>query len=256
MEPTQHSGKFVAVAGGTRNIGLEVARSVLERGGMASVCGRNPEQAEVARKALAGLGSYQVTVADASDPDAVDRWARSWEEFGRPVDALVYSAVQRVHHRVEDFTPELWRTSMETNLSGAFYCTRAFVKQRELPTAGSIIFLGGRSAHKGVAHRSSISAAKMAMVGLARGLAVELADRRIRVNVVVPGRLATEQGDWTSIGDPAMIEGHYASSPPPEAAPLGTGYPSDIADAVEFLISEKARFITGQVLHVNGGTYF
>lgn len=256
MEVTRDAGLLVAIAGGTRNIGLEIARSILAEGGAVSVCGRNPEQAEVARQSLEGLGDFEVCIVDASDPVAVARWAGGWAKFGRPVDALVYAAVQRVHHRVEDFTPELWRASIETSLSGAFYCTQAFLRQGVLPSAGSIILIGGRSAHKGVAYRSSISAAKMAMVGLARGLAIELSDRNIRVNLVVPGRLETEQGEWTSLGDTAMIDHHYAMSPRPDAAPLGSGYPSDIADAVYFLISEKARFITGQVLHVNGGTYF
>lgn len=256
MDASRDARPLVAIAGGTRNIGLEIARSVLTRGGAVSLCGRDPAQAEVARRSLEGLGDFEVCVLDASDPDAVARWASGWAHFRCPVDAIVYAAVQRVHHRVEDFTPELWRSSIETSLSGAFYCTQAFLRQRVLPDAGSIIFIGGRSAHKGVPYRSSISAAKTAMVGLARGLAVELADRNIRVNVVVPGRLATEQGEWTSIGDPEMIDHYYAMSPKPEAAPLGTGYPSDIADAVHFLISEQARFITGQVLHVNGGTYF
>jgi 3-oxoacyl-[acyl-carrier protein] reductase len=255
MEQLGQSGPVVAIAGGTRNIGLEIARAILAAGGAVSVCGRDPAQVEVARESLGRPDAAIVTVADCADPDSVAAWASTWESFGRPVDALVYAAGQRVHHRVEDYTPELWRASIEASLSGAFYCTQAFLRQAELPKAGAIVFIGGRSAHKGIPFRSSVVASKLGMVGLARGLALELADRNIRVNVVTPGRIHTDRGAWTSLGDPTLIEHHYKSDVQPDDAPLGPGYPSDIADAVEFLIGPKSRFITGQVLHVNGGTY-
>lgn len=255
MGDSTQAGPLVAIAGGTRNIGLEVARAVLKAGGSVAVCGRDPDQVDVARESLGHSDAVTVSVADVADPEAVAAWAEQWRTFGRPVDALVYAAGQRVHLRIEDYTPELWRASLEASLSGAFYCTQAFLRQPQLPANGSIVLLGGRSAHKGVAFRSSVVASKLGLVGLARGFALELADRRIRVNVVAPGRIHTERGEWTSLGDPSLIAHHYASDVQPDDAPLGPGYPSDIADAVEFLIGPKSRYITGQVLHVNGGTY-
>lgn len=250
------SGHVVAIAGGTRNIGLEIARSVLRSGGRVAICGRDPAQVRSAANQLGDPASVVANVADMADPSAVASWAASWEQFGTPVTALVYAAGQRVHHRVEDFTPDLWHSSLDASLSGAFFCVQAFLRQPQLPEAESIVFIGARSAHRGVPYRSSVVAAKLGLVGLTRGLALELADRSIRVNMVSPGRIHTDRGEWTSLGAPELVAQHYASDVQPDDAPLGAGYPSDIADAVQFLMSREARFITGQELHVNGGTHF
>lgn len=249
------TGSVVAIAGGTRNIGLEIARSVLASGGKVAVCGSSESQAEIARKELGSPDRCVVSVVDVGDPAAVAAWGEDWKQLGQPVEALVFAAVQRVHETVEGFTAELWQSSIAVSLSGAFYCVQAFMRQAPAPPSGSIVLVGGRSAHRGAAHRSSVVAAKAGLVGLARGLALELADRRIRTNVVVPGRIQTERGAWTSLGDAKMIADHYASDIQPQDAPLGPGFPEDVVRVVQFLMGEDSRYVTGQVLHVNGGTH-
>lgn len=246
---------FVAIAGGTRNIGLQVAKEVLASGGAVAVCGSSAAQAERAREELGHTDRCLVSVVDVGDPDAVADWAAQWPRFGRPVDGLVFAAVQRVHERIEDHTPEVWRRAIDISLSGAFYCVQEMLRQPSAPPQGSIVFIGGRSAHHGAPFRSSVVATKAGLVGLARGMALELADRRLRVNVVVPGRIETERGAWTSLGNETLIQEHYASDVQPEDAPLGPGYPEDIADVVGFLLGPRSRYVTGQVIHVNGGTH-
>jgi len=246
---------FVAIAGGTRNIGLHVAKEVLASGGSVAVCGSSVAQADRARDELGHPDRCMVSVVDVGDPDAIAGWATEWSRFGRPIDGLVFAAVQRVHERVEDHTPEVWRRAVEISLSGAFYCVQAMLRQEVLPAQGSIVFIGGRSAHHGAPFRSSVVATKAGLVGLARGLALELADRRLRVNVVVPGRIETHRGEWTSLGNQELIQEHYATDVQPEDAPLGPGYPDDIANVVSFLLGPASRYVTGQVIHVNGGTH-
>lgn len=248
--------QVVAIAGGTRNIGLSVARTVLDHGGQVAICGRRGDGVDSALEALAGGDRVSASTVDVSDPADVNRWAADLQRNHPPLTGFVFAAVQRVHERIEDFGPDLWRQAIETSLSGAFYCTRALLPGLAQEEGGSVIFIGGRSAHAGAPNRSSVVASKAGLVGLARGLSLELADRRVRVNVVVPGRIKTERGEWTSDGNPDLIAEHYANGTQPDEAPLGPGYPEDIADVVEYLLSNRSRYITGQTLHVNGGTHF
>lgn len=132
-------------------------------------------------------------------------------------------------------------------LDGAFYCTSAVMPSMVENKYGRVIFFTGDGAFQGSPERAHVSAAKMGLVGLARSLATEFAPHNIRVNVLSPGSIDTsrENAQW------------YPGGRPPNAAgiPLGRqGTVDEIAATCVFLVSDEGGFITGQSIHVNGGT--
>ena len=133
-------------------------------------------------------------------------------------------------------------------LDGAFYCAHNALPGMQANGFGRIVFLTGDGAWNGSAERSHVSAAKMGIVGLARGLASEFAPHNVRVNVVSPGRIDTSR-------DLAWYPGQNMADT--AEIPLGRlGHVDDIAAACVFLATDDCGFITGQTLHVNGGTAY
>ncbi len=132
-------------------------------------------------------------------------------------------------------------------LDGAFLVSQAALPYLVKSGAGSIINIGGMSAHTGAAHRAHVVAAKSGLVGLTRALAHDLAPQNITVNCVVPGMIDTVRG-----GSAAAKPNHHAQHQPL----IGRrGTPQEIADLVVFLAGSKARYMTGQTIHANGGVF-
>jgi 3-oxoacyl-[acyl-carrier protein] reductase len=167
------------------------------------------------------------------------------EQMGR-IDILVNSAAIRPHKPFTQLKVEEWHSVRGVILDGAFYCTHAVVPEMLRVGSGQIIFITGFAAHVGYKERAHISAAKLGLVGLARGLATDLAPFNIRVNVISPGEIDTVR-DLSS----------YGGKLPDCTAPMGRrGKIEEIAGTCAFLASEDAGYITGQTLHVNGGVAY
>jgi len=138
-----------------------------------------------------------------------------------------------------------WREIMTATLDSAFLCTKACLPHLK-KSGGTIINIGGLSAHTGSKHRAHVIAAKAGIVGLTRALAQDLADDKITVNCVAPGMIATERA---------------AGAPQPQHHQTRTtlvgrqGMPEEVAAMVRFLCGPQARYITGQTIHVNGGVF-
>jgi NAD(P)-dependent dehydrogenase (short-subunit alcohol dehydrogenase family) len=174
-------------------------------------------------------------------------FAAAIERFGK-VDVLVSNAAIRPHKPFTELALEDYERVRGVVLDGAFYCARAAIPSMLGNGSGRIVFLTGDGAWNGSAQRSHVSAAKMGVVGLARGLASEFAPQNIRVNVVSPGRIDTSRDlSWypqQNMADTSEI-------------PLGRlGATDDIAAACVFLVTDDCGFITGQTIHVNGGTAY
>jgi 3-oxoacyl-[acyl-carrier protein] reductase len=171
--------------------------------------------------------------------------AKALSEFGR-VDILINNAAIRPHKPFTEVTTEDWEEVRGVVLDGAIYLTRAVIESMVKHEYGRILFFTGEGAFVGGNGRAHVSAAKMGLVGLARGLASEFAARNIRVNVVSPGSIDTTRAnpEW------------YGNRPPSAAGiPLGRqGKVDEIAATCLFLVSDDGGFITGQTIHVNGGT--
>jgi 3-oxoacyl-[acyl-carrier protein] reductase len=243
-------GKVALVTGSGRNIGRATVLKLAAEGAHIVVNARanHAEAEQVAREARDRGVKAIAVLADVANRDEVEAMAaRALSEFGR-VDILINNAAIRPHKPFTELTVADWERVRGVVLDGALYLTRALIPSMVDNRYGRILFFTGDGAFAGGSGRAHISAAKMALVGLARSLASEFAAHNIRVNVVSPGSIDTARAN------PEWYQGR-----PPSAAgiPLGRqGTVDEIAATCLFLVSEDGGFITGQTIHVNGGAAY
>jgi len=240
-------GKAALVTGAGRNIGRAIILSLAAEGANVVVNARsNAEEAEAVAAEARSMGVEALSVlADVSDRNQVAAMmAEATERFGK-IDILINNAAIRPHKPFTDVTFEDWERVRGVVLDGAFYCTHALIPSMVKNQFGRIVFFTGDGAFMGTPQRSHVSAAKMGLIGLARGLASEFAPQNIRVNVISPGRIDTSRDlSWYPQG------GMRETSDIPLQR-LGTS--EEIAAACLFLVTDDCGFITGQTIHVNGG---
>jgi NAD(P)-dependent dehydrogenase (short-subunit alcohol dehydrogenase family) len=243
-------GKVALVTGSGRNIGRATVLKLAGEGADVVVNARsNKEEAESVAAEARELGVRALPVlADVSNKEQVDSMVNmAMSEFGK-IDILINNAAIRPHKPFTELTLQDWEQVRGVVLDGAFYCTRAVINSMVDNNFGRILFFTGDGAFRGGAGRSHVSAAKMGLVGFARGLASEFAPHNIRVNVVSPGSIDTSR---------ANPEWYQGRSPDSSGIPLGRqGSVNEIAATCLFLVSEDGGFITGQTIHVNGGAAF
>jgi 3-oxoacyl-[acyl-carrier protein] reductase len=243
-------GKVALVTGSGRNIGRTTVLKLAEEGAHVVVNSRtNQAEADaVAREAQArGVKAISI-VADVGKKDQVEAMAaRALSEFGR-VDVLVNNAAIRPHKPFTELSPQDWEAVRSVVLDGALYLTRAVIDSMVKNRYGRIVFFTGEGAFMGGSGRAHVSAAKMGLVGLARGLASEFAAQNIRVNVVCPGSIDTSR---------ANPEWYQGRTPNAAGIPLGRqGTVDEIAATCVFLVTDDSGFITGQTIHASGGVAY
>lgn len=166
--------------------------------------------------------------------------------FGR-IDILVNNAALRREKPFAEMDYAEWRDILDVTLDGTFHCIKACLPALRESGAGTIINIGGLSAHSGAANRAHVVTAKAGIVGLTRALANDLSAFGMTVNCVVPGLIGTPRPK----GQPEPA--HHATH---QTISGQRGKPEDVAAVVRFLCSSSARYITGQAIHANGGAYF
>jgi 3-oxoacyl-[acyl-carrier protein] reductase len=243
-------GKVALVTGSGRNIGRTTVLKLAAEGAHVVVNSRtNQAEAEaVAREAQArGVKALSI-VADVGKKDQVEAMAaKVLSEFGR-VDILINNAAIRPHKPFTELTAQDWEAVRSVVLDGAVYLTRAVIDSMVKNRYGRIVFFTGEGAFMGGSGRAHVSAAKMGLVGLARGLASEFAAHNIRVNVVSPGSIDTAR---------ANPEWYQGRTPTAAGIPLGRqGTVDEIAATCLFLVTDDGGFITGQTIHANGGVAY
>ena len=243
-------GKVALVTGSGRNIGRTTVLKLAAEGAHVVVNSRtNQAEADaVAREAQArGVKAISI-VADVGKKDQVEAMAaRALSEFGR-VDILINNAAIRPHKPFTELTTQDWDTVRGVVLDGAIYLTRALIEPMVKNKYGRIVFFTGEGAFMGGSGRAHVSAAKMGLVGLARGLASEFAPQNIRVNVVCPGSIDTSR---------ANPEWYQGRTPNAAGIPLGRqGTVDEIAATALFLVTDDSGFITGQTIHASGGVAY
>jgi 3-oxoacyl-[acyl-carrier protein] reductase len=241
-------GRAAIVTGGVRNIGRAIALALADAGAAVAVCSRSASpEAESLVAELRKRGARALhAVADVGREADVTRFVDAVVTTFGGVDILVNNAGIRRLASIEKISLEEWREVMAANLDGAFLCARACIPHMK-PQRGRIVNIGGMSAHRGAAQRAHVVTSKAGIVGLTKALAIELAERAITANCVVPGPIDTTRG-----ADAGAIPPH----PQGFNTPLGRqGKPEEIAATVVYLAGDAAAFVTGQTIHVNGGLY-
>jgi 3-oxoacyl-[acyl-carrier protein] reductase len=241
------TGKVAIVTGAGRNIGRAIALALADAGASVAVVARsNKAEADAVAKEIEAKGGKALAyLAEIADAAAVQALAEAvLKKFGR-IDFLVNNAAIRREKNIADMSYEEWREVMNVTLDGAFHCVKACLPALK-KNGGSIVNIGGMSAHIGSADRAHVTTAKLGIVGFTRGLAHDLAADKITVNCVVPGAIETAR--VVSAPKPAHHLTHGTITGE-------RGKPEDVAALVRFLCGPGARHLTGQTLHVNNGAY-
>jgi 3-oxoacyl-[acyl-carrier protein] reductase len=181
---------------------------------------------------------------DVTRPDDARRMVEETvKKFGR-LDILVNNAGVRPEGPFEKLSLDSWHQVLAVILDGPFLCSQAALQALEKSGRGTIINIGGLTAYTGAQHRAHVITAKAGLGGFTKALAVELAPKKITVNLVAPGLIDTKRDG----ADPAHRKSRTLLAP-------RQGQPEDIAAMVRFLAGPKARSMTGQTVHINGGVY-
>ena len=242
------NGKVAIVTGAGRNIGRAIALTLAEGGASIVVNARNnrAEAESVAREIESAGGKAQIHIGDVADANAVQALAdTAAQQFGR-IDILVNNAALRREKPFAEMDYAAWREILDVTLDGTFHCVKACLPALRQSKAGSIVNIGGLSAHTGAKNRAHVVTAKAGIIGFTRALAHDLADDGITVNCVVPGLIGTPRP--RDKPEPAHHLTHQTISGE-------RGRPEDVAAMVRFLCGPGARYVNGQAIHSNGGAY-
>ena len=241
-------GRVAIVTGGTRGIGRAVARALAADGAAVVLTGRDPGRVEAAAQELLAAGREALGLTlDLGQGDAVQRVvAATQERFGR-IDLLVNNAGITRDALLVRMKDADWDEVLGVNLRAAFQATRAVARVMMRQRSGRIVNISSASAAMGTAGQANYAAAKAGLIGLTKSTARELAHWGILVNAVAPGLVETDMTAALS----AEVRDAYLGQIPLKR--MGT--PEEVAEVVRFLASDGASYITGQVIHVNGGLY-
>lgn len=241
------SEKTAVVTGASRGIGAACAKT-LARDGFKVVINYNKSEAEAIslRDNIAFLGgNAEIFRADIRKPDEVsDLFCFARQKFGN-VTVLVNNAGVSLIKLIQDTSEEEWNDLFSVNCGGTFRCVKHVIPQMLSAGGGSIINISSVWGRVGASCEAAYSASKASVIGFTKALAKELGPSGIRVNCIAPGVIDTEMNSMHSSDVMESLA---------EETPLGRiGSPEDIAEAAAFLASDKACFINGQILGVDGG---
>ena len=237
-------GQIALVTGGSRGIGLAIAQELGRAGARVAVVARNGEAAEAAAASLAGTG-HRGYACDVSESAGVKVMVGKLEEALGPVDILVNNAGITRDNIFIRMKEEEWDEVLAVNLKGAFNVTHALARGMMRRRSGVILNITSVVGIVGNAGQANYAASKAGLIGFTKSIAKELASRGIRCNAIAPGFITT---DMTAELPEAAVEELHSR------IPLGRfGDPEDVGGLVRFLAGPAARYITGQVVAVDGG---
>ena len=240
--------QYALVTGGSRGIGRAVCLKLAEMGYTVLInYNTNTAAAEQTKSLIeAAGGKAELMAFDVADGEAADSVLTAWQE-NHPDDyigVLVNNAGIRRDNTLVFMQNEEWHSVMDTTMDGFFYITRRVIKDMLIKRWGRVINIASLSGIKGTAGQTNYSAAKAALIGASKALALEAAPRKVTVNVVAPGFI---DSDMTKDLPKDELK---------KLVPMGRfGSADEVADLVAFLASDKAAYITGEVISINGGIY-
>ena len=242
------TGQVAVVTGGTRGIGKAIAEELAKKGVQVIVCGRNPETAQQTAAALSSFGVKTLGVRlDVSNSEEVEKTFEDIRKEFQKIDILVNNAGITKDGLLIRMKEEAWDAVIDINLKGVFLCSKAVIPDMAKRRYGRIINITSVAGFMGNPGQANYSASKAGIMGFTKTVAREYAGRGITVNAVAPGFIETAMTE--------VLPGNIKEEMK-KIIPLGRfGSVDDIANAALFLASPESGYITGQVIHVNGGMY-
>jgi gluconate 5-dehydrogenase len=238
--------KNALVTGGGSGLGLSIAKALACSGAKVIIAGRDENKLRNACKEIGNDCSY--ISFDLSQLEKIPAFVEQLIQQAKTIDILVNNAGINLKKDALDVTDEEFQKIIITNQQSVFSLTREISKQMLAAKNGCIIMISSMAAHYGLPKVVAYTASKAAVEGMTRALAVELAEKGIRVNCIAPGFIATEMSAKALNDDKERMQRVLARTPM-----NALGHPDDVGNAVVFLASEGARYITGVVLPVDGG---
>lgn len=241
-------GKVALVTGAAQGIGRAIALLLAQKGADIVVSDINLEKAEETVREIETIGRRAMAIrADVANTNDVERMVEAiLGRFGQ-IDILVNNAGITRDKLILRMTEEDWDAVLNVNLKGTFNCTKAVVRHMSKQRRGKIVNIASVVGEMGNVGQANYSASKAGVIGFTKTIAREFAQRGINVNAIAPGYIETPMTEVL----PEKVKEELR-----RMIPMGRlGRPGDVAEAVLFLVSEASRYITGQVLNVNGGIY-
>lgn len=245
----ENKNKVAIVTGAAKNIGRATCEGLSKLGYNILVhANSDKEGANETVKIIQQTGiTANRIIGDLTKPETSKELVFEASKLGN-ISVLVNNASQREFNKFEDMTFDEWRFVMSINIDSLFHTCKAALPEMKKNNYGRIVNLGGLSGHISAIGRAHVITSKIAVVGFTRALAMEYAETGITINTVVPGLIDTVRG--ASAGSSLVHPSH--SNPP-----VGRkGYPVEVATMISNLCGPNSDFITGQTIHVNGGSYF
>ncbi len=241
-------GRVAVVTGASRGLGKPIAESLAAAGASVALVARNRELLESVASGIRGNGGVaEVIVTDVCDHAAVGELALRVNEKLGECDILVNNAGINTRKAIDEFTLEEWNHLMTTNLTGPFLMCNVFVPAMKKKGFGRVINIASIASHISKPKLAGYSATKAGLLGMTKGLALELAPHNVTVNAISPGPFATDM-NREILDDPALNETFMAGIPLKR-----WGRPEEIGPLAAYLCREEAGFITGTDIVIDGG---
>jgi len=240
------ANKVAIVTGAGGDIGRAIAIKLAEEGAAIAICNKSEENARETEHMIKNLGGKtRVILGDIGDPEDVRRCIdEAIRGFGA-IDIVVNNAGISPHGSILDTSLDLWNTTLATNLSAIFYVMKFSLPQMIERGSGTIVNIAGTLGLHAMPRKAAYCAAKSGTVNLTRQAAIDYGPQGIRINCICPGYIDTRLNSRLTQHDKDMFL---------KKLPLRKGgIPKDVADAVAYLASDEARYITGSILTVDGG---
>lgn len=238
--------KTAVITGGGSGLGLAIAKALAGNGAKVIITGRDKNRLQNACEEIGDACTY--IPADLSQLKAIPAFVEQLIQQAKTIDILVNNAGINMKKDALDVTDEEFQNIILTNQQAVFALTREISRHMAATQQGNIIMISSMAAHYGLPKVVAYTASKTAVEGMTRALAVELAEKGIRVNCIAPGFIATDMSAKALNSDKDRMQRVIARTPMRKL-----GHPDDVGYAAAFLASEGARFITGAVLAVDGG---
>jgi NAD(P)-dependent dehydrogenase (short-subunit alcohol dehydrogenase family) len=243
VEKFRLQGKVALLTGAGRNLGKSIALSLAEAGADVAVTSRTLSEIQITEQEIRKKGQKALAIPmDVTELNQVEKTIQKIvSEFGR-IDILVNNAATRSFKSILEISEAEWRSVIDTNLTGAFFCCKAVGPYMIRQGGGRIINISSRIGLQGMANRAAYCASKGGLIQLTRALALEWAPYNILINSVAPGLMKTPETTQ------ALRNGRASEIPLKRA-----GEPDEIAPLVVYLASEACTYMTGEVILIDGG---